>query len=216
MSAHVFLDRVWLFNLLQCFASATGGRKFCSVWKCCIRSCISHLQSHKRVFVESSATSKFDNCSCFQTRSDSSAYCSVSMLKLMRQSFVACGSTASPLACPTSRSTNKSLQRELCHIEVWWLLIFSDQVWLFCLLQCFAGATGERKFQSIWNYYIPSCIPHWQIHKQISTERALPHRSSVYNHGFFFFLRSASCAAELELSSKWGNFKKTNAPCTKG
>jgi hypothetical protein len=42
---------------------------------------------------------------------------------------------------------------------------FSNQVWLFCLLQCFAGAIGERKFQSIWNYYTPSCIPHWQIHK---------------------------------------------------
>jgi len=42
--------------------------------------------------------------------------------------------------------------------------------------------------------------------KQISTERALPHRSSVYNH--VFFLRPASCAAELELTSKWGNFKE--------
>jgi hypothetical protein len=73
---------------------------------------------------ESSATSKFDDCSCFQTRSDSSAYSNVSMLKLMRQIFIAYESAASPLACPTDRSTNKSLQRELCHIEVWCLLMF--------------------------------------------------------------------------------------------
>jgi hypothetical protein len=33
-------------------------------------------------------------------------------------------------------------------------------------------------------FYIPSCIPHWQIHKQISIERALPRSSSVSNHVF--------------------------------
>jgi hypothetical protein len=92
--------------------------------------------------------SKFDDYSCFQTRSDSSAYSSVSVLKLMRQSFVAYENTASLLACPTGRSTNKSLQRELCNVEV----------------QCIIMV--------------------------------------------FFFLRSASCAAELKLSSKWGNFKE--------
>jgi len=145
---------------------------------------------------------------------------------------------------------------------------FLAQVWLFCLLQCFSAETDETKFCSVWKYCIPSCMPHWQIHKQISTERALqcwssmtahvfrpgltlrpttmfcwchwwkkvskhmkllhpllhspladpqtnlyreralPHTSSVYNHGFFFKKRSASCAAELELSSKWGNFKE--------
>jgi hypothetical protein len=73
---------------------------------------------------ESSATSKFDDCSCFQTRSDSSAYSSVSVLKLMRQSFIAYENTASPLACPTGRSPNKSLQRELCIVEVWCLFMF--------------------------------------------------------------------------------------------
>jgi hypothetical protein len=50
---------------------------------------------------------------------------------------------------------------------------FLAQVWLFCLLQCFSAETDMGKFHSIWNYYIPSCIPHWQIHKHISTERAL-------------------------------------------
>jgi len=53
-------------------------------------------------YKESSATSKFDDCSCF---------------------------------------------------------FFPNQVWLFCLLQCFVGATGERKFQSIWNYYTPLAFP---------------------------------------------------------
>ena len=72
---------------------------------------------------ESSATSKFDDCSCFQTRSDSLAYSSVSVLKLMRQIFVACGSTASLLTWPTGRSTNKSLQRELCNVEVQCLIM---------------------------------------------------------------------------------------------
>jgi hypothetical protein len=73
--------------------------------------------------------SKFDDCSCFQTKFDSSAYSSVSVLKLMRQIFVAYESTTFPLAFPTGRSPNKSLQR------------------------------------------------------------ALPHRSSVYNHGFLHFVQ---------------------------
>jgi hypothetical protein len=62
----------------------------------------------------------------------------------MRESFKAYETTTSPLAFPTDRSTNKSQQREICHIEV-------------------------------------QCI---------------------------IMVRSASCAAELELSSKWGNFKE--------
>jgi len=74
--------------------------------------------------------SKFDDCSCFQTRSDSSAYSSVSVLKLMRQIFVAYESTTFPLAFPTSRSPNKSLQRELCHIEVQCIIM------VFYILYC--------------------------------------------------------------------------------
>jgi hypothetical protein len=40
------------------------------------------------------------------------------MLKLMRESFIAYETTTSPLAFPTGRSTNKSLQRELYYVEV--------------------------------------------------------------------------------------------------
>ena len=94
------------------------------------------------------------------------------------------------------RESSATLKFDVCSC-------FSDRVRLFCLLQCFTGAIGGRKFQCIWNYYILSCILHWQIKKQILTEKALPHRSSMYNHGFFF-LRPESYAAELELSSKWG------------
>jgi len=60
-------------------------------------------------FRESSATSKFDDCSCFQTRSDSSAYYNVLLVPLVRESFKVYETTTSPLAFPTSRSTNKSL-----------------------------------------------------------------------------------------------------------
>jgi len=146
---------------------------------------------------------KFDDCSCFQTRSDSSAYYNVFLVPLVEESFKAYETTTYPLAFPTGRSINKSLQRGLCHVEVRRLLMFSDQVRLFGLLQCFIGAIGGRKFQSIWNYYIPSCIPHWQIHKQISTERALPHRSSVYNHGFLHFV-----LLNWNWAHSWGNFKE--------
>jgi len=58
---------------------------------------------------ERSATVKFYDCSCFQTRSDSSAYSSVSVLKLMGQIFVAYENTTFPLAFPTCRATNRFL-----------------------------------------------------------------------------------------------------------
>jgi hypothetical protein len=83
--------------------------------------------------------SKFDDCSCFQTRSDSSAYSSVSVLKLMRQNFVAYENTASPLAFPTGRSTNKSLQRELCNIEVQCLIMVFFRFFFFYILCCWTG-----------------------------------------------------------------------------
>jgi hypothetical protein len=68
------------------------------------------------LYRESSVSLKFDDCSCFQTRSDSSAYYSVSMLKLMRESFIAYETTTSPLAFPTGRSTNNlSIERALPH-----------------------------------------------------------------------------------------------------
>jgi hypothetical protein len=83
----------------------------------------------------------------FQTGPGSSAYYNVLLVQLVGESFNAYETTTSSLAFPTSGLKNKSLQRELCHIEV----------------QCII---------------------------------------------MVFFLRSASCAAELELSSKWGNFKE--------
>jgi hypothetical protein len=100
---------------------------------------------------ESSATSKFDDCSCFQTRSDSLAYSSVSVLKLMRQIFIAYESTASPLAFPTGRSTNKSLQRELCHIAIWCLLMFFLTRSDFSTCHNIFGLKLMRDFYSICN-----------------------------------------------------------------
>ena len=44
---------------------------------------------------------------------------------------------------------------------------FLDKIWLFCLPLCFGASANETKFCSVWNYYIPSCIPHLQSHKQI-------------------------------------------------
>jgi hypothetical protein len=67
---------------------------------------------------ESSAALKFNDGSCFQTRFDPSAYSSVSVLKLMGKIFVAYENTTFPLAFPTCRATNESLQRELCNVEV--------------------------------------------------------------------------------------------------
>jgi hypothetical protein len=87
---------------------------------------------------ESSATSKFDDCSCFQTRSDSLAYSNVSVLKLMRQIFVAYESTTFPLAFPTGRSINKSLQRELCNVEVQCLIMVFFS-FFFYILCCWTG-----------------------------------------------------------------------------
>jgi hypothetical protein len=69
-----------------------------------------------------------------------------------------------------------------------------------------------RKFQSIWNYYIPSCIHNLHSHKQIFVERALPHWSSASNHGFFFFF---CCWTGIKLTVRVTS-KKANAPCTEG
>jgi hypothetical protein len=98
---------------------------------------------------ESSATSKFDDCSCFQTRSDSLAYSNVSVLKLMRQIFVAYESTTFPLAFPTGRSINKSLQRELCNVEVQCLIMvfFSFFVYILCCwtgIELTVGVTSKK------------------------------------------------------------------------
>jgi hypothetical protein len=49
---------------------------------------------------------------------------SVLMLKLMGESFIAYETKTFPLAFPTGKSTNKSLQRELCHVEVQCLIMF--------------------------------------------------------------------------------------------
>jgi len=79
---------------------------------------------------ESSAALKFNDGSFFQTRFDPSAYSSVSVLKLMGKSFVAYENTTFPLPFPTGRSINKSLQRELCNVEVQ------------CLIMVFSVLTG--------------------------------------------------------------------------
>ena len=73
-----------------------------------------------------------------------SAYYSVSVLKLMRQSFIAYENIASPLACPIGRSPNKSLQRALQRRSLMSVHVFSDQVWLFNLPQCLCAETDER------------------------------------------------------------------------
>jgi len=46
------------------------------------------------------------------------------MLKLVGWIFVAYENTTFPLAFPTCRATNESLQRELCNVEVWCLFMF--------------------------------------------------------------------------------------------
>jgi len=84
---------------------------------------------------ESSAALKFNDGSCFQTRFDPSAYSSVSVLKLMGKRFVAYENTTFPLAFPTGRSINKSLQRELCNVEVQCLImVFSIFFFLHLVL----------------------------------------------------------------------------------
>jgi len=61
---------------------------------------------------------------------------------------------------------------------------FLAQVWLLCLLQCFDAETGGVNFHIVWNYYIPSWIPHLQSHKRVFVERALPRQSSTTAHVF--------------------------------
>ena len=107
----------------------------------------------------SSALLKFQSFPVFQPRSVSSPNFCVLMLTLVGNKCTWSETTISLLGFPTCRATNKYLPRELYHVKVRRLLMFSDQVLLFCLLQCFDAETDRGKFHSIWNYYIPSCIP---------------------------------------------------------
>ena len=72
---------------------------------------------------ESSAMLKFDDYSYFQTRLDSSVYYKVLLVPLVGKSFKAYEINTSPFAFSIGRSTNKSLQRELYHVEVQCLIM---------------------------------------------------------------------------------------------
>jgi hypothetical protein len=180
----------------------------------------------------------------FQPRYVSSPNFCVLMPTLVGENYRWSETTSFLLGFSTCRATNRFLQRELCHVEVWCLLMFfrpgltllpttmfcwrhwwekvskhmkllhpllhspqadpqtnlysessamvkfnicscvSNQVWLFCLLQCFGDETDGVNFHSVWNYYIPSCILHLQSHKWIFVERDLPRWSSTTAHVF--------------------------------
>jgi len=178
-------------------------------------SLIPHWRCSKQTPVEGALLCwSFNLLLIFQPRSVSFPYFRVLMLTLVGENFRWSKTTSFLLGFSTCRATNRFLRRELCHGEVLYLLMFSDQVWPFCLLQCFGFEIDGEKFCSIWKYYIPFCIPNWQIHKEISTERALQRRSSESNHGFFrFFFLILCCWTEIELTVGVTS-KKANAQCT--
>jgi len=86
------------------------------VWNSSISSLIHHWRCRKQPPVEGVLLYwSFSLLLVFQPRFVSSAYSSVSVLKLMGESFTAYETTTFPLAFPTDRSPNKSLQRALPH-----------------------------------------------------------------------------------------------------
>ena len=128
-SSSCCLVQVCLFSLLLYFNADTGVRKLQMIWNYYIPSWISHLQIHKQISTERALPHRsLMSAHVYQTRSDSSTYYSVFMLKLMREIFIAYATNKSPLAFPTCSAINGFLQRELCHVKVRRLLIFSDQV----------------------------------------------------------------------------------------
>jgi hypothetical protein len=156
------------------------------IWNSFVSSSIPHWQCSKQTPVEGALLCwSFNLLPIFQPRSVSFPYFRVWMLTLIGETCRWSETTSFLLGFSTCRATNRFLQRELCHDEVWCLLMFYlDRVWLFNLLQCFASATGGRKFCSVWKCCIPSCISHLQSHKRVFVERALPRQSSMTAHVF--------------------------------
>jgi hypothetical protein len=83
------------------------------VWNSSISSLIHHWRCRKQPPVEGVLYWSFSLLLVFQPRSVYSAYSNVSVLKLMGESFTAYETTTFPLAFPTDRSPNKSLQRAM-------------------------------------------------------------------------------------------------------
>jgi hypothetical protein len=114
----MFSDQVWPFCLLQCFGSEINGENFCNIWKYYIPSCIPNLQSHKLIFVERALPHwSLMTANIFRpglTLLPTTMFCWCHWW----ESFKAYETTTPPLTFPIGKSTNKSLQRELCNVEV--------------------------------------------------------------------------------------------------
>jgi hypothetical protein len=146
---------------------------------------IRHWQCSKQTPVEGALLCwSFSLLLIFQPRSVSSPYFCVLMLTLVGNNHRWFNTTTPLLWFLIGRFTNRSLHKEFYSVEVWCYSCFPYQVYLFSLLLCFSNATAGKTFYRIWNYYISSCIPHLQSHKQIFVERALPYWSSTSTHVF--------------------------------
>jgi hypothetical protein len=97
------------------------------IWNSFVSSSIPHWQCSKQTPVEGALLCwSFNLLSIFQPRSVSFPYFCIFKLTLMRENYRWSETTASLLGFSTCRATNIFLQRELCHGEVLYLLLFSS------------------------------------------------------------------------------------------
>jgi len=168
-------------EMLHCFY----WRRNWWIWNFFVSSSIAHRQCNKQTPVEGALLCwSFNLLSIFQPRSVSFPYFCIFKLTLMRENYRWSETTASLLGFSTCRSTNRFLQRELCHGEVLYLLLFSSSSLAFLPTTVFQCGNWWHKFSYRLKLLHPLMHFHLQSHKQISVERALPRWSSMSAHVF--------------------------------
>ena len=97
------------------------------IWNSFVSSSIPHWQCSKQTPVEGALLCwSFNLLSIFQPRFVSFPFFCIFKLTPMRENYRWSETTASLLGFSTCRATNRFLQRELCHGEVLYLLLFSS------------------------------------------------------------------------------------------
>jgi len=117
------------------------------IWNSFVSSSIPHWRRIKQTPIEGALLCwSFNLLSIFQPRSVSFPYFCIFKLTLMRENYRWSETTTSLLGFSTCRSTNRFLQRELCHGEVLYLLLFSSSSLAFLPTTVFQCGNWWHKF----------------------------------------------------------------------
>jgi hypothetical protein len=118
------------------------------IWNSFVSSSIPHWRRIKQTPIEGALLCwSFNLLSIFQPRFVSFPFFCIFKLTPMRENYRWSETIASLLGFSTCRSTNRFLQRELCHGEVLYLLLFSSY-WRHCC--CCSLVKRRCNFNGTW------------------------------------------------------------------